>query len=207
MSSTGTISGAESMTYGQYIEVYEQSIKRIQNMLQKKSITIALAKQMRRSLEKEHLARLSKPLGGTGLDGTGDGHGGDGSGGGGLVQKQKLPWPAGPQTTTAVAYAYPTYEGGLKAVLAAFKDNSLYPGIGNHAEAAAARSKKHPGGAGEPKRGYVDWDFGNGEGCRYATLISNAMHDISMIHAIHVISLILHIACISEYLKESNAHV
>ena len=198
MSSTGTISGAESMTYGQYIEVYEQSIKRIQNMLQKKSITIALAKQMRRSLEKEHLARLSKPLGGTGLDGTGDGHGGDGPGGGGLVQKQKLPWPAGPQTTTAVAYAYPTYEGGLKAVLAAFKDNSLYPGIGNHAEAAAGR---------EPKRGYVDWDFGNGEGCRYATLISNAMHDISMIHAIHVISLILHIACISEYLKESNAHV
>ena len=68
-------------------------------------------------------------------------------------------------------------------------------------------SKKHPGGAGEPKRGYVDWDFGNGEGCRYATLISNAMHDISMIHAILVIPLILLIACINEYPKESNAHV
>ena len=46
-SSTGTNPGADNMTYGQYIEIYESSIKKIESMLHKKLNSKSHAKKMR----------------------------------------------------------------------------------------------------------------------------------------------------------------
>ena len=78
----------------------------------------------------------------------------------------KKDWPCGKKTNCVVAWHYESFAQGVASVKAAFEAGTLYPGIGNHREAATDRAKKS-GGSGSGQRGYYDWEFSGGKlGCR-----------------------------------------
>jgi hypothetical protein len=82
-------------------------------------------------------------------------------------------WPAGAASAiNDKAATFPDFAAGKKAVAAAFKAGTLYEGVS--ASDFSERSRKHPGGAGDPQRGYCDWevvkDNGGYYGCRFVKL-------------------------------------
>ena len=81
-------------------------------------------------------------------------------------------WPAGASAKNEKAATFPSFAAGKKAVAAAFKAGTLYDGVS--ASDFSDRSTKHPGGAGDPQRGYCDWevvkDNGGYYGCRFVKL-------------------------------------
>jgi hypothetical protein len=82
-------------------------------------------------------------------------------------------WPAGAASAiNDKAATFPDFAAGKKAVAAAFKAGTLYEGVS--ASDFSERSRKHPGGAGDPQRGYCDWEVvtenGGTYGCRFVKL-------------------------------------
>jgi hypothetical protein len=82
-------------------------------------------------------------------------------------------WPAGAASAiNDKAATFPSFAAGKKAVAAAFKAGTLYDGVS--ASDFSERSTKHPGGAGDPQRGYCDWEVvtenGGTYGCRFVKL-------------------------------------
>ena len=69
-----------------------------------------------------------------------------------------------------------------EAVAVAFSDGTLFPHLNDHADAALNRDFKKPKGAGEPSRGYMDWEFRDGTACRCDTpMIRAYAHDTPMV--------------------------
>jgi hypothetical protein len=80
-------------------------------------------------------------------------------------------WPAGASAKNEKAATFPSFAAGKKAVAAAFKAGTLYDGVTS--SDFSERSRKHPGGAGDPQRGYCDWEVtenGGYYGCRFVKL-------------------------------------
>jgi hypothetical protein len=80
-------------------------------------------------------------------------------------------WPAGASAKNEKAQTFPSFAAGKKAVAAAFKAGTLYDGVTS--ADFSERSRKHPGGAGDPQRGYCDWEVtenGGYYGCRFVKL-------------------------------------
>ena len=59
-----------------------------------------------------------------------------------------------------------SYAEAREAVKKAFENGTLFPHLGDHSKAAFAPSFNRPSGAGDPNRGYVDWEFKDGTACR-----------------------------------------
>ena len=79
----------------------------------------------------------------------------------------KVPWPCGILQACKEAESYTTFEAGRDAMEAAWNNNTLFPG--QESSAAFATSRSHnPKGSGVTKRGYLDWEFTDGSGLRYA---------------------------------------
>ena len=66
----------------------------------------------------------------------------------------------------ATAMTFASYAEAREAVKKAFDDGTLFPHLGDHSKAAFAPSFNRPSGAGDPNRGYVDWEFKDGTACR-----------------------------------------
>jgi hypothetical protein len=105
--------------------------------------------------------------------------------------KKRATWPCGELDECEVAEVYSTYEAGFIAVAKAWGEDTLLPGLGS-TKAQVAPGRKHgPAGAGERDRGYVDYEFLDGNGMRYLSshIISRMYHAVSRcITTYHVVS-------------------
>ena len=66
----------------------------------------------------------------------------------------------------AMAMSFDSYQEAREAVKKAYDDSTLFPHLGNHAMTAFNVDFNRPKGAGDPNRGYVDWEFKDGTACR-----------------------------------------
>ena len=78
---------------------------------------------------------------------------------------QPKKWPCSDPGKCITAQTYESFSAGVLAVKTAFKNNTLFPNQFNCKEEATARANK-PGGTGAGGRGYLDWEFNGGIGCR-----------------------------------------
>ena len=82
------------------------------------------------------------------------------------AKKQKVGRSCADGKAVATAHEFVSYLDAREAVKKAYDDGTLFPHLGDHAKAAFAPSFNRPSGAGDPNRGYVDWEFKDGTACR-----------------------------------------
>ena len=79
-------------------------------------------------------------------------------------KQHKIPWPCTDMALCDEAEHYSSYAAGFIAVAKAWGEDTLLPGLGN-TKAQVAPGRKHgPAGAGDRSRGYVDYEFLDGNG-------------------------------------------
>ena len=145
----------------------EQAVAGVKKLIKQNVLSAAAGKRNIQALQKQHALAVAAALGkkvkgaapggpGAPLDGAEDGD-----------QSGPRPWPGGGGVKTLEAQTYTTWKEGIDAVKAAFQDSTLYQSVSDCMAAATERCKKHPGGAGVPARGQLDWEFNDGTlGCR-----------------------------------------
>ena len=82
------------------------------------------------------------------------------------AKKQKVGRSCADGNAVATAMTFASYAEAREACKKAFDDGTLFPHLGDHSKAAFAPSFNRPSGAGDPNRGYVDWEFKDGTACR-----------------------------------------
>ena len=82
------------------------------------------------------------------------------------AKKQKVGRSCADGKPVATAHEFVSYLDAREAVKKAFENGTLFPHLGDHAKAALAPAFNRPSGAGDPNRGYVDWEFKDGTACR-----------------------------------------
>ena len=82
------------------------------------------------------------------------------------AKKQKVGRSCADGNAVATAMTFASYAEAREACKKAFDDGALFPHLGDHSKAAFAPSFNRPSGAGDPNRGYVDWEFKDGTACR-----------------------------------------
>ena len=95
-------------------------------------------------------------------------------------KKEKKEWPVSRKTSVLIAERYDTYAQARLSVEQAWKKNTLYSQFKDSNEASTSRCR-NPKGTGVPARGYLDYEFEGGIGCRCAL-----MRMIRMIRTIRI---------------------
>ena len=125
-----------------------------------------------------------------------------------LPSKQnKNSWPCSDVDLCDEAEHYSTYAAGFIAVAKAWGEDTLLPGLGN-TKAQVAPGRKHgPAGAGDRGRGYVDYEFLDGNGMRYHIITCHitSYHIISRMY--HIVSRMYHIVSRTYHIVSCHVHI
>ena len=177
-------------SYTQRLNVMAEGVENAQKLHDAGHLTKAALKRAIKKLKEE----CDHPGMSAGVGGGGAGAGGADSSGTAVEvtaveataveapKAERLPWPCSNQKDVLVAEEYPSYAQARAAVKKAFTDNTLYPELYPDVKKQTSARGKLPGGNGDPKRGYVDYEFQDGNGCRYHVHI---MH-ISRSYHLHI---------------------
>jgi hypothetical protein len=95
-------------------------------------------------------------------------------------KKEKKEWPVSRKTSVLIAERYDTYAQARLSVEQAWRQNSLYSQFSDSKQSSSERCR-NPKGTGVPARGYLDYEFQGGIGCRCAL-----MRMIRMIRTIRI---------------------